>query len=83
MSLPRRANQTSSDARKGRTRFASLWLSDTFSNVRTRRLAARYHLFMLEGKYKRLYGTNWARAMIIILLLSIIIGSLLSWLESN
>ncbi|MDX6694539.1 MAG: hypothetical protein QOF02_2142 [Blastocatellia bacterium] len=38
---------------------------------------------MLKGKYKRLYGTHWGRAFIVILLLSIIIGSLLCWLESR
>jgi hypothetical protein len=37
---------------------------------------------MREDKYQRLYETNWGRAFIIILLLSIMVGSLLCWLES-
>ncbi len=38
---------------------------------------------MLEGKNKRLYETHWARAFLVILMLSVFITWLLSWAESG
>jgi hypothetical protein len=38
---------------------------------------------MIEDKYKRLYETHWARAFLVILMISVFITLLLSWAESG
>jgi hypothetical protein len=38
---------------------------------------------MREDKYQRLYETHWARAFLIILILSVAITLLFGWLESR
>ena len=37
---------------------------------------------MMEDKYRRLFATHWGRAFLIIALLSILIASVLCWMES-
>jgi hypothetical protein len=38
---------------------------------------------MREGRYERLYERHWARALLVIMLLSTVVGLLLCWMESR